>query len=224
MNSLTAYRLGRTDYGKCLELQRALVTARYDNKIGDVLLLTEHEPVITIGRSFKNEALPPGGPPVVEVERGGKATYHGPGQLVGYPILGLGESERDLHAVLRKLEDSLIETLGAFELHAEREAEATGVWVGVAPNVKLKIASIGIAVRRWVTFHGFALNITTDLRGFQGFDPCGFKSDVMISLQHLVAPMPPWRVLETLVFANVAAAFAREPHEGDAAEIWKFSQ
>lgn len=224
-NTLSFYRLGRTDYQKCLELQRALVSARLEDKIGDSLLFTEHDPVVTVGRAFKEEEkLQIKDMPIVEVERGGKATYHGPGQMVGYPILALREGERDLHGVLRKIEDALIETLFTFQLQAEREASATGVWVEVAPNVKLKIASIGIAVRRWVTFHGFALNITTDLSGFQGFDPCGFKSNVMISLQHLVSPAPSWKVMETLVVGNVANAFGREPVEGNPADVWKFLQ
>lgn len=216
------YRLGRTDYQKCLDLQRALVAARLEGKIGDVLLLTEHDPVVTLGRAFKNEKLQIHDMPVVEVERGGKATFHGPGQLVGYPIFALEEGERDLHQILRKIEDGLMDTLSAFQLQAEREPSATGVWVSVAPNVKLKIASIGIAVRRWVTFHGFALNLTTDLRGFQGFDPCGFKSDVMVSLQHLVTPPPAWRTMETLVVGNLATAFGREPGEGAAEDVWKW--
>lgn len=215
LKPLHVVRLGHTPYGECLEIQRAAVAARSKGLIGDVLIFTEHDPVVTVGRAFKEDPasveLKLSGTPVFEVERGGKATYHGPGQLIGYPIVYLEEGERDLHLFLRKIEDALIDTLGSLSLRAEREPSATGVWVEVAPGMKFKVASIGIAVRRWVTFHGFALNVTTDLRGFEGFDPCGFKSDVMISLQHLLSDAAPsMATLEMFTSEHLARALGRE--------------
>ncbi|RMH40008.1 MAG: lipoyl(octanoyl) transferase LipB, partial [Deltaproteobacteria bacterium] len=124
-----------------------------------------------------NNVLAPGDVEVVPIERGGDATYHGPGQLVAYPIVLLRDGERDLHRFLRNLEEAMIRTCGDFGLDAGRVAGRTGVWIG--PR---KIASIGIACRRWVTFHGLALNVTTDLSYFRRINPCGFDAAVMTSM------------------------------------------
>jgi lipoate-protein ligase B len=161
------------------------VARRADGKIPDCLLLLEHDPVVTLGRAFAGPEPAIAGMEIARAERGGKATFHGPGQLVGYPILALAEGERDLHLHLRRIEDLLIAALAEFGIAGEREAGATGVWVRMG-NATKKVASIGVAVRRWVTYHGFALNVGRDLRGFDGFDPCGFSSSVMTSLSELL--------------------------------------
>jgi lipoate-protein ligase B len=178
--------LGRQPYREVLELQRDLCRRRIAGELDhDVLLLVEHEPVITLGRGLRPTSLPI--PPaalerrgidVVEVERGGDVTYHGPGQLVGYPILDLRRHREDLHWYLRRLEDALIEALGALGVAAERNPGLTGVWTRGR-----KIASIGIHVKQWVTFHGFALNVTTDLSYFDLIVPCGIRDVVMTSVE-----------------------------------------
>jgi lipoyl(octanoyl) transferase len=145
-------------------------------------VLVEHPHVITVGRTRGALAhiLGAGDVEVVEVERGGDVTYHGPGQLVAYPILQLVEGERDLHRFLRNLEEAMIRTLARWEIAASREAGKTGVWVGGGAR---KIASIGIACRKWVTFHGLALNVSTDLAYFARIQPCGFDAAVMTSME-----------------------------------------
>lgn len=177
--------LGRRPYAEVLELQRDLCRRRGAGEDAeDVLLLVEHDPVVTLGRGTRASSLPfpPAelerrGIPVVEVERGGDVTYHGPGQLVGYPILDLGAHRRDLHWYLRSLEDALILALGRLGVEAERRRGLTGVW-----TAGRKIASIGIHVKRWVTLHGFALNVTTDLAAFDLIVPCGIENVVMTSV------------------------------------------
>src|SRR5262249_28523988 len=148
----------------------------------DTLILVEHPHVITLGRARDARAnlVAPGDVPVVEIERGGDVTYHGPGQLVAYPIVALGDGERDLHRFLRSLEDGIIGTLAALGVAAGRRAGATGVWVDGR-----KVASIGISCRRWVTFHGLALNVATDLGYFARINPCGFDAAVMTSVAEL---------------------------------------
>jgi lipoyl(octanoyl) transferase len=158
--------------------QKSLVEARIKGGIPDTLLLGEHPNVITIGRGTHVEnLLATQEIPVVEIERGGDVTYHGPGQRVGYPILQLEDGERDLHRYLRNLEEVLIRVLRYYDLEGRRNPGWTGVWVG-----DHKIASIGVAVRKWVTYHGFALNVSTDLSYFQRINPCGLPATVMTSL------------------------------------------
>ncbi len=187
--------LGNRSYREVWDQQLALVEERQRGKGVDTLLLVEHPHVITLGRGQKAAAnvLAAGDAPVVAVERGGDATYHGPGQLVAYPIVLLREGERDLHRFLRNLEDAVIATCQAFDLTADRETGKTGVWtsgadepdkkhVGHLGPVRRKLCSMGIACRRWVMFHGLALNVSTDLEYFRRINPCGFNSDVMTSL------------------------------------------
>jgi lipoate-protein ligase B len=150
----------------------------------DVLLLVEHEPVVTLGRGTRATSLPLApaelerrGLTVAEVERGGDVTYHGPGQLVGYPILDLREHREDLHWYLRQLEAALIAALDELGVAAERSPGLTGVWTRGR-----KIASLGIHVKQWVTFHGFALNVSTDLRAFELIVPCGIPDVIMTSV------------------------------------------
>ena len=167
--------LGLTPYKEALTLQRRLAGLRAEGRVGDLLLLLQHPPVITLGRAGrKSHLLVPEsslaalGIGFLEVDRGGDITYHGPGQLVGYPILDLVEHGRDLHRYLRRLEGVLIETLSYFEIVADRWVGRTGVWVAGR-----KIASIGIHLTRWVTRHGFALNVNVDLAPFELIVPCG---------------------------------------------------
>src|SRR6185436_4462742 len=175
----------RQKYGEVLELQRAVARARISGDVPqDVLLLVEHEPVITLGRSSKDAHLVANraqlaerGVEQFEVERGGDVTYHGPGQLVGYPIIDLKRHKQDLHWYLRQVEETLIVALRDFGIAGERVAKYTGVWTGGR-----KIASIGVHARDWVTWHGFALNVTTDLSWFDLIVPCGIDGVVMTSI------------------------------------------
>ncbi|MGH7569106.1 MAG: lipoyl(octanoyl) transferase LipB [Gemmatimonadales bacterium] len=176
---------GRVPYREALAWQRALAQARIDGRQPhDVLLLLEHPPVVTLGRNA--HAAPPllrpdgggrGGIEIVEVERGGDVTYHGPGQLVGYPILDLRQYRPDLHWYLRALEQALIAGLADLAIPAERNPGYTGVWTNGR-----KIASIGVHVKQWVTWHGFALNVTTDLSYFDLIVPCGIPGVEMTSM------------------------------------------
>lgn len=177
---LAVRRDGLTSYEAAHARQLELLAARVAGRVPDTLILCEHPAVITLGRGTGPGAvLAAGEIPVVEVERGGEATLHLPGQLVGYPIRRLPPGARDLHAHLRKVEDLLIETLDRFGLPAGRVAGKTGVWIAGAR----KIASIGVACRRWVTYHGFALNVDCDLGLFASIRPCGFEAQVMTSLE-----------------------------------------
>ena len=177
--------LGRRSYADALELQRELRRRRADGELDhDILLLTEHPPVVTLGRGSRPTSLPyPAallerrGVEVFEVERGGDVTFHGPGQLVGYPIVDLSGHRRDLHWYLRRLEDTLISAIERLGVPAGRTPGLTGVW-----TAGRKIASIGIHVKQWVTLHGFALNVTTDLAWFDLIVPCGIEQVVMTSL------------------------------------------
>ena len=186
--------LGRMGYGEALELQRRLAQARIDRAIPhDLLLLVEHPPVITFGRSSASEhltasreALDARGVELFEIERGGDVTFHGPGQLVGYPIYDLTEHKRDLHWFLRQLEAALIGALGGLGVNSERSEGYTGVW-----TQGRKIASIGIHVKQWVTWHGFALNVTTDLSYFDLIVPCGIRNVVMTSAARELAERTP---------------------------------
>ncbi len=195
---------GLTEYQTVYDQQLACVAERIRGDIPDTLLLGQHPPVITLGRGTHEEnLLATQAIPVVPIERGGDVTYHGPGQLVGYPILQLNEGERDLHRYLRNLEEVLILVLERFGVEGRRNPGWTGVWVG-----DQKIASIGVAVRKWVTYHGFALNVTTDLSHFQSINPCGLSSSVMTSLQ----------VLQPEVFGDHEAVLRLYPWVIDAFE------
>ncbi|OYV64479.1 MAG: hypothetical protein B7Z72_13185 [Gemmatimonadetes bacterium 21-71-4] len=186
---LAVAQLGLVPYGVALERQRAIAEDRIAGRASqDALLLLEHPPVVTLGRGTRAASLPVApellrrrGIEVFEIERGGDVTYHGPGQLVGYPIFDLSGSglRRDPHWFLRRLEAALIEALTEFHIAGERREGYTGVWTGGGSR---KIASIGIHVRQWVTWHGFALNVTTDLSPFDLIVPCGIPDVVMTSV------------------------------------------
>ncbi|MBI5366508.1 MAG: lipoyl(octanoyl) transferase LipB [Planctomycetes bacterium] len=177
--------LGRIDYREAWALQLRRVEERAAGRVGDALLFCEHPPVITCGRGTKPANLLAPDVPVVEIERGGDVTWHGPGQLVGYPILLLPPGGRDLHRHLRWIEAGLIRALARLGVAGEPRAGLTGVWVGAR-----KLASIGIAVRRWVTYHGFALNVEPDLAAFARIRPCGLDASVMTSLAAVLGRSP----------------------------------
>jgi lipoate-protein ligase B len=161
-------------------MQLALVKERQRDEVPDTLLFVEHPHVITAGRSAKRDnLLAVGDTPLFEIERGGDVTYHGPGQLVGYPIFLLRQEERDLHVYLRNLEEAIIRACARFGLPGERKEGWTGVWTAGGAR---KLASIGVAVKRWVTMHGFALNVSTDLARFAAINPCGLDAAVMGSM------------------------------------------
>ncbi len=178
--------LGERPYREVWDRQLAMVADRQRDAIRDTLLLVEHPHVFTLGRSRAAEAnvLAPGDVEVIGIERGGDVTYHGPGQLVAYPIVLLVDGERDLHRYLRNLEQAVIETCARFGITADREPGKTGVWTTV-DGARRKLCSMGIACRKWVCFHGLALNVTTDLAYFGRINPCGFESRVMTSMATL---------------------------------------
>ena len=198
---------GLTDYGEALALQRRLAAARADGEIADdLLLLLEHPRVITLGRGARQsnvvasaEVLAAGGVELHEVERGGDVTFHGPGQLVGYPIIDLKRHKQDVHWYLRQLEEVLLRALSSLAVPGIRVPGYTGVWVD-----DRKIASIGVHVTRWVTFHGFALNVCTDLDDFDLIIPCGIDAVQMTTVEREAGR--PYSVDE--VAPRVARAFA----------------
>ena len=187
--------LGRMEYGEALKLQRELVSMRARGEIPDSLVLVEHGHVITLGRKTTPSNFRPQDIPVFEVERGGDATYHGPGQLVGYPIVLL--SDHDVRRHVRSMEEAIIRAAGAFGVEGQRVEGHPGIWVKGK-----KLASIGVAVTDWVTFHGFALNVNTDLSYFELIRPCGLDPSTMTSMQKITGkPVP---------FEEVKARLARE--------------
>ncbi|MDF1861514.1 MAG: lipoyl(octanoyl) transferase LipB [Verrucomicrobiales bacterium] len=172
--------LGRIGYSEGLALQEDLVVKRQQGLIEDTTLLLEHEPVYTIGRTRDRSSLknPDDLPfPVVETNRGGQATFHGPGQLVGYLILDLNQYGKDLHTYLRQIESFLIEFAAEFGISSCRREGLTGVWIE-----DRKLASIGVGVRKWVSMHGFGLNVSSDLSGYEAITPCGISDVSMTSL------------------------------------------
>jgi lipoate-protein ligase B len=207
--------LGRVAYEEALELQRHIARDRISGALPqDVLLLVEHPPVVTLGRASKGkhliaspEFLRSKGVELFEVERGGDVTFHGPGQLVGYPIVDLKRHRLDLHWYLRRIEEALINTLADYDIVGERNPSFTGVW-----TKGKKIASIGVHARDWVTWHGFALNVTTDLSYFDLMVPCGIDGVVMTSIARELGTddLSMQDVIER-VSAKFAAAFDLTP-------------
>ncbi len=214
MTPILVTDLGRRPYGEVLELQRSLCRRRAAGEsASDQLLLVEHEPVVTLGRSTRPTSMPV--PPelleargleLFAVERGGDVTLHAPGQMVGYPILDLSGWRHDLHWYLRQLEEVLIRGLDSLGIPAERNPGKTGVWTSGR-----KIASIGIHVKQWVTMHGFALNVTTDLSWFDLIVPCGLPDVTMTSVaEEQPGLADPWRVTRGAVLAAFGEVFQRE--------------
>lgn len=213
---LEVLQLGRVPYAAALDMQRALSEARIARRIDrDLLLLLEHEPTITLGRGTKASSLPIDpvalarrGLTVVEVDRGGDVTWHGPGQLVGYPILDLQEHRPDLHWYLRRVEEAVIGALGRLGLDADRNPGFTGVWTSGR-----KIASIGIHVRQWVTTHGFAINVSNALDDFNLIVPCGIPGVEMTTVARELpdAPAGLSQAVERAVIESFGGVFEREP-------------
>jgi lipoyl(octanoyl) transferase len=206
-------RLGVVPYADGLELQRDLVEQRKAGAIPDQLLLLEHPPVITLGVKTRNdrshvvataEILEEEGVEVFESGRGGDVTYHGPGQLVGYPILDLRPDRCDVHRYVRDLEEVLIRTAAAFGIAAERSAGLTGAWVGDE-----KLAAIGVRIARWITSHGFALNVSTNLSHFGLIVPCGIADKGVTSLDRLVGRPVPMAAVEAAVVEAFCSVFGR---------------
>lgn len=223
---LSVVDLGTMAYGEALQLQRAVANARIAGSIADdVLLLVEHPPVVTLGRGTKpghlvasQAQLRARGVELFEVERGGDITFHGPGQLVGYPIIDLKRHRRDLHWYLRSVEEGIIQAMGSLGLPCVRNPGLTGVWTAgpdalPAARVK-KVASIGVHARDWVTWHGFALNVSTDLSFFDLIVPCGISDVTMTTVEKELAAAFPGsdRVAHTIVqsFASIFS-LASEP-------------
>jgi lipoate-protein ligase B len=210
---LRVTRLGRADYAETLELQKRLVGERADGRIPDTLVLVEHEPVITVGRSGRpehilasREALAQAGVPVFHIERGGDVTYHGPGQLVGYPIMRLRDGLRGAVPLLRDLEEALILALRLLGVRGFRRPGMTGIWTDQG-----KVAAIGVAIRRNVTFHGFALNVNTDLSHFEFIVPCGLSCERVTSISEILGSrMPLARAAEAATAGMLAVFGGRE--------------
>ena len=186
-------KLGLMEYQEAYKLQRILHHQRVEGKISDVLLLLEHPPTITIGKSgtldnvlVSRERLAHEGMSLFFIDRGGDVTYHGPGQLVGYPILDLKERGKDLHRYVHNLEEVIQRTLSAFSIDADRDEGHPGVWVN-----EEEIAAIGLSLRRWVSMHGFALNVNIDLEPFSFINPCGFSDRRATSMSKILGSHVP---------------------------------
>jgi len=201
--------LGVRDYGEVWAMQRELVTARQRDEVPDTLVFVEHPHVITLGRgSHREKLLAVGDVPTFEIERGGDVTYHGPGQLVGYPIFLLRPEERDLRRYLRNMEEALLRTVADFGITGDRNPGWTGVWTG-EPGARRKLASIGVAVKRWVTMHGFALNVSTDLARFAAINPCGLEATVMASVASVLERPVEMEAVKDRARAHFSEVFGR---------------
>jgi lipoyl(octanoyl) transferase len=205
--------LGRTRYAEIWDLQHKLLKLRQRGQIEDVLLYTEHHHVYTIGKAGDDnhllasaEELAKDGTELFSIDRGGDITYHGPGQVVGYPIIDLNQHSPDIHAYLRQLEEVLIATLGAFGIRAGREEGLTGVWTGGE-----KIAAIGVKVSQWVTMHGFALNVNTDLQKFARIIPCGIFHKGVTSMKQILGREIPLEEVEGKLTESFTSVFGSSP-------------
>ena len=209
MTPLLVCNIGRTRYTDVWKLQQELWALRHTKSIEDILLLTEHENVYTLGKSADDdhllaseEELKISGTDVFHVDRGGDITYHGPGQIVGYPIIDLNNYFLDIHRYMRSLEEVIIRTLAAFGILAERENDLTGVWVNGE-----KIAAIGVKVSRWVTMHGFALNVNTDISKFDRIIPCGIFHKGVTSMQRKLGQDIPLGSVQKAIVESFASVF-----------------
>jgi len=209
---LVVSSLGRVPYARGLEIQSALVADRQARRVPDHLLLLEHDPVFTLGRNarrenvlFPAEALRARGFEVFEAGRGGDVTYHGPGQVVGYPVLDLAPDRCDVHRYVRDLEEVMIRTCADYGVRAGRVAGLTGAWVG-----QDKIGAIGVRIARWVTSHGFAFNVATDLSAFDLIVPCGVRGRGVTSLERLLGRPPSLEEVAGRLAGHFAAVFERQ--------------
>jgi len=210
---LKVRRLGVVGFAEALELQQRLVVSRQQDHIVDELLLLEHPPVITLGVSSKRDnvlaspnVLADRGIEVHETRRGGDVTFHGPGQLVGYPIMSLKPDRCDLHRYVRDLEEVVIRTAASFDVRSTRIPGLTGVWVGTE-----KLAAIGVRLSRWVTSHGFAFNVTTRLDDFSLIRPCGLRGYGVTSLERLTTTSVSIQAVTDVLTGHFASVFERQP-------------
>jgi lipoate-protein ligase B len=215
---LWVYDLDRMPYSSAWSLQKKLVEKRVSDTVPDVVLLTEHNDVLTCGKGLLSSGTSLkdiSGLPFHFVERGGAETYHGPGQLMAYPIMKLRSTERDVHRYLRDLEEIIIRTVNEFGLKGKRVSGYTGVWVE-----NKKIASIGIAVKKWVTYHGFALNLAPDLKKFHLIKPCGLDPHCISSMQELLGKYVAREEVIKTCLKHVQNILNRHVVRGDNADIY----
>lgn len=212
MNSLQVYQWGRTEYGEALSRQREIHTQNLLGEAPDTLILTEHWPVITLGRSSNRDDLlvPPSditgqGISIYNVGRGGQITYHGPGQLLIYPILNLKRYGRDLHQYRWLIEEVGIRLLSEYGIQAERKSGWPGIWIGQS-----KIASVGVEVKKWITMHGMALNVLNIQEGFKLINPCGMKDCPMTSMEKELNDRPDFHQVAEDVIKIFMQVFAYE--------------
>jgi lipoyl(octanoyl) transferase len=205
--ALTAHRLGRIAYGEAHALQESLVEARKQNQVGDTVLLLEHPKVITLGRAAKREnillaegALADGGYEVFETGRGGDVTFHGPGQLVVYPIVDLAPDREDVRRYVKDLEETMIRIAADYGVVAQRVEGFNGSWVGMN-----KIGAVGVRISRWVTMHGFAINVSTELDDFGAIVPCGIRGRGVTSLSRELGREVPMLEVETRAAEHFAS-------------------
>jgi len=205
--------LGRTRYADAWELQRQLFELSLRGVTGDLLLFTEHEPVYTLGKGgdqnhllASDEELSRDGTEVFRIDRGGDITYHGPGQIVGYPILNLQRHTPDIHKYLRDLEEVIIRALARFNIEGAREGGLTGVWVHGE-----KIAALGVKVSKWITMHGFALNVNTDLQRFARIIPCGIFHKGVTSMEQILGRNLPLADVEGILSESFSEVFGCTP-------------
>ncbi|MGE3274484.1 MAG: lipoyl(octanoyl) transferase LipB [Vicinamibacterales bacterium] len=219
MRPLDVRRLGLVPYGDALELQRALSDDRKAGRIPDTLLLLQHPHVLTLGvkgdggRSHvlaTPKRLAELGVELFETGRGGDVTYHGPGQIVGYPVIDLNPDRRDVHKYVRDIEEVMIRVCAEFGVSAGRMPGMTGTWVPETPAGPAKIGAIGVRISRWVTSHGFAFNVTTDLDYFKLIVPCGIAEHGVTSLAALTGQRPDLGAVEDLFVRHFADVFARD--------------
>ncbi|MCF7804505.1 MAG: lipoyl(octanoyl) transferase LipB [Candidatus Marinimicrobia bacterium] len=209
--------LGRQPYRPVWEYQKSLLQDRVDGNTGDRLLFVEHHPTYTLGKAgdenhllADERELESRHAEYVPIDRGGDITYHGPGQLVGYPILHLENYKKDVHWYLRQLEETIIRTLAEFDISGTRDEEYTGVWVSDE-----KVAAIGVKVSRWVTMHGFALNVSTDLSYFGRIIPCGIFHKGVCSLESLLGEAPSLETVQKIYLSKFAHVFECEVREAE---------
>jgi lipoate-protein ligase B len=214
--------LGQAKYLEVLDLQRELVKLRQEQRIPDTLLLVEHEPVITLGRRgsrsnilSSSEKLASQGINVHQVERGGDVTYHGPGQLVGYPVIDLAERNIGVRQFVDLLEETIILTLADFDIRAGRQSQHRGVWVG-----NLKVAALGVAIKRWVSFHGFALNVSPNLDYYCHINPCELQPEQVTSMAELLGETPGMAGVTHKLVIIFVELFPGEWHEISPTEVF----
>ena len=224
MRPLRVERMGMTAYGTMLGLQEKRHCEVRDGLQDDTLFLLEHLPVITTGKNTgtghilaNGEELNRRGVTHYETGRGGDVTYHGPGQIVGYPIVELQDSERDIRRFVGCLEEVLIRTAADFGVKAERVQGLRGIWVG-----NDKLAAIGVRISRWTTMHGFALNVSTELSGFDLIVPCGLHGRGVTSLQKLLGEAPPLGIVEDRLSSHAAEVLGRQAYDAEPTSLNSF--